>query len=123
MHLSIQLSTQEKSVETNCLIDSRAAGTFIDKSFVRKHNLPTEALVQPVKVHNVDGTPNREGHITHRTWLDLNVHGHTRKTPFLITSLGQESMILGYTWLQHVNPDINWKKGTLKWKDTSHLIP
>lgn len=88
MHLSIQLNTREKTIDTNCLIDSGAAGIFIHHSMVTKHDLNTEPLPHPVKVHNVDGTPNKIGQITHQAWLDLTIHGRTRRVPLMITSLG-----------------------------------
>lgn len=70
-------------------------------------------LLQPLPVFNVDGTPNHRGRITHYVWLDLEVAGTMVPTKFLATSLGRETMILGLPWLQHVNPSINWNKGTI----------
>ena len=34
-----------------------------------------------------------------------------------VTSLGKQQMILGYPWLRDWNPDVNWKMGSLKWRD------
>ncbi len=113
MHLSIQLSTREKIVDTDCLIDH---------SMVTKHDLNTEPLPHPVKVHNVDGTPNKIGQITHQAWLDLTIHGRTQWVPLMIASLGQESIILGYTWLKQANPDIDWRKGTMTWREPGQAI-
>ena len=31
-----------------------------------------------------------------------------------ITDLGKHQMILGYTWLKHHNPDINWETGQVR---------
>ena len=34
-----------------------------------------------------------------------------------MTGLGKQKIILGFPWLQKHNPDIDWKKGTLKWQN------
>jgi len=35
----------------------------------------------------------------------------------MITGLGKQKVILGFPWLQEENPEINWKSGTLTWKE------
>jgi len=39
------------------------------------------------------------------------------KERFLVTALGTQQVILGYSWLEKVNPKINWKKKTFSWWD------
>ena len=34
---------------------------FVNQDFVRKHNIETTPLLQPIPVHNMDGTPNENG--------------------------------------------------------------
>jgi hypothetical protein len=36
----------------------------------------------------------------------------------LITRLGKQKIILGLSWLQNANPNINWKTGKITWKKT-----
>jgi hypothetical protein len=64
----------------------------------------------------VDGTPNKQGTITKYTWLDLTINGQTRTHNLLVTGLGKQKIILGYSWFKQTNPDINWKKCTLTWQ-------
>jgi hypothetical protein len=35
----------------------------------------------------------------------------------LVTGLGKQKIILGYPWFKQANPDINWKKRTLVWRN------
>jgi transposase InsO family protein len=61
----------------------------------------------------VDGTPNSEGPITHYVVLELEVQGHREKAMFFVTNLGRKNMIVGKTWLQLHNPEIDWRTGKL----------
>jgi len=56
---------------------------------------------------------NKNGKITHECHLRIKVAGHESLTRFLVTSLGDEDIILGISWLKHTNPTIDWAQGTL----------
>jgi hypothetical protein len=45
--------------------------------------------------------------------MSLALGRTNKKIRFLITGLGKESAILGFPWLEDVNPIIDWKQGTL----------
>ena len=34
----------------------------------------------------------------------------------LVTGLGNQRIILGFSWLNEYNPDTNWKTGEFKWR-------
>jgi hypothetical protein len=36
-----------------------------------------------------------------------------------VTGLGRQDLILGYPWLQDWNPDVDWKMGSLRWRDSA----
>ena len=74
---------------------------------------------KPIKVFNVDGTPNKEGTITHFTRLKTEIDGRIKRTAFLVAGLGKEKIILGLPWLQKESPIIDWEQGTLQWKNES----
>jgi Retroviral aspartyl protease len=50
---------QKKSIETTTLLDTGAGGKFIDQNFVQNQKIETRELKYPIKVFNVDGTPNK----------------------------------------------------------------
>lgn len=51
------------------LVDSGAMENFIDQETVKRLKLGTKKLEVPVNLHNIDGTKNKAGKITH--FLDL----------------------------------------------------
>jgi predicted aspartyl protease len=48
---------------TEAMVDTGMTRDFIDQDFVDRTGLPTNKLVQPIPVYNVDGTPNEAGSI------------------------------------------------------------
>ena len=105
-------------VETAALLDSGAGGIFIDRDYQQELKLPTCSLKKPIKVHNVDGTRNKKGLITDYVKICLNVNNRSGSVIAHVTGLGKQKLILGYPWLRDWNPDVNWKMGSLRWRDT-----
>ena len=62
----------------------------------------------------MDGTRNSAGDITHCADIVIDFQGHQEKVVAEITDLGRHQMILGYTWLKHHNPNIDWETGQVK---------
>ena len=115
MTLPITLHVNGRKVETIALIDSGAAGIFINQIFAQQNGLKIDSLPKKIKVFNVDGTENQDGSITKKVSADLDVKGRKVKTQFLVTALGSQRVILGYPWLVYANPKINWKKREFSW--------
>src|SRR5258708_34529163 len=55
----------------SALLDSGTTGMFINHTFIQKHKLETQPLPNPVPVHNVDGTLNKNG-VGRKTVLYMN---------------------------------------------------
>jgi len=106
-------SIRNKNAEAKALIDSGAAGYFIDWGFVRKNLIPTYSIPKPILVRNVDGTANKSVNIMKACDLYFSTGGQTMQARFLVTTLGGEEMILRLLWLQKENPDINWEANTV----------
>ena len=64
--------------------------------------------------YNVDRTHNSAGSITHSVELVVEFQGHREKVTAEVTNLGKNPFILGFSWLQRHNPEIDWTKGTVK---------
>ena len=94
---------------SSALIDSGATGRFLSKQFVEANRITTRTLSRSIPVYNVDGTPNENGAITEVADLILRFRGHTERATFAVTSLGNHDVILGFTWLEEHNPEINWQ--------------
>ena len=93
------------------LLDSRANATFIDKAIAEWLGLTLEALANPIRIFNMDGSRNSAGDITHAVNLTIDFLGHREELHTEVTNLGKNSLILGYTWLKKHNPSVDWEKG------------
>lgn len=113
MKIPVTLRTKRNVGTIPALVDSGAQGKFINRRTVRQFGLPETPLQRPIRVYNVDGTPNELGYIRNFVELDLSVAGKTTKEKLLVTQLGKQDVILGMDWLQQRNPVIDWSKGTL----------
>jgi hypothetical protein len=71
-------------------------------------------LSKPIPVYNVDGTANDASAITDIANVILRYQNHSERTQLAVTRLGKQSLILGYNWLQHHNPEINWQTKDVK---------
>src|SRR5271168_1248940 len=114
--ISSESTEKEKIVETKALLDTGAGGKFIDQNYVNHLKLETRTLGNPLKVYNVDGTPNKRGTITKYVNVELTINGKPRRHNVFITGLGKQKIILGFPWFKSENPDIDWEKGTLVWR-------
>ena len=122
MHLPMKLSSEkQKEIEIveEGFLDCGAGGRFIDQNYIRTKGLEKERLPEPIKVYNVDGTPNKQGTIKYYIDLNIEVHGRKQKERLLVTGLGRHKIILGLPWLRKANPIIDWEKGTLEWRETT----
>ena len=76
--------------------------------------LPLTPLSNPVPVYNIDRTRNATRSITHCAEMIIQFQEHHKKVTAEVTDLGKNQMILGYTWLSHHNPEIDWTTGMVK---------
>ena len=96
------------------LLDSRANTVFIDRKWAQIRKILLLLLPNPIPVYNVDGTHNLAGDITHCAEIVIDFQGHREKVVAKRTNLSRHQMILGYTWLKHHNPDIDWETGQVR---------
>ena len=82
------------------MLDTGATYAFIHERFVRENHVIRRPLSVPIPVRNVDGTPNKAGHITHAVVLTVQLGTYSEKTEFYVTSLGNEDVILGTPWMK-----------------------
>jgi predicted aspartyl protease len=104
---NVGLRGKNKSTTTAAMIDSGATGLFIDKGFAQRHRMALRPLKQPIRLHNIDGSNNTAGQITHFVRLYMTLGKYKEWTDFLVTNLGVDILILGLPWLRKVNPLID----------------
>jgi len=59
-------------------------------------------------------TPNKAGAVTDYCILRIYTGQKNAASRFYITNLGDDRLILGYPWLRHFNPSVNWEEGIVK---------
>jgi hypothetical protein len=95
------------------MIDSGATGLFLNKRVVDQHKIMTLKLKQRIPLHNIEGSKNKAGGITHYARLNMKIGDTAKKTNFFITDIGPEDIILGLPWLKEANPIIDWDEGKI----------
>jgi len=96
------------------LLDSGATGSFIDREFVCSKGINTQSLSHNIPVFNIDGSPNKVGQISEVVDVLFRYKNHSKRMLLAISSLGKQSLILGYNWLKDHNPKVDWEKGEVK---------
>jgi len=114
LRVEVESTGNQQKYEVCALVDSGATGLFIDHEYVKSNQIPTKKLSVLILVRNVDGTINTAGAISEVAELILQYNGHSERALFSITSLGSQNLILGHTWLEEHNPEVDWKTGKAK---------
>jgi len=112
IHLKMTDTMEESSMEA--MVNTGATGDFIDQDFITRAKLPTRKLSQPIPVYNVDRTPNEAGSIHEVVDVIMTYNQHSKYILLAVTQLGKQSMILGFTWLDKHNPEINFRTRSVK---------
>jgi hypothetical protein len=114
LYTRIQFHTACTKADEKALIDSGTTENFIDEETWTRLGIGRKALKQPLTIHNVDGTENRKGKLTHYCWLRIKKGEQEKLQRFFITSLGKDRIILGYPFLYEFNPRIDWRNGKVQ---------
>ena len=64
----------------------------------------------------MDGTENKQGTIKNYVDLKFKIGMKTFTEQLMVTGLGKQKIVLGFTWLNKHNPIINWKNGRIEWR-------
>ena len=87
---------------------------FIDKAWAKEKKLLLWPLCHAIPIVNIDGIKNSTSNITHCVDITISYQGHHEKMIAKVTDLSKNQMILGFTWLQKHNPEINWEHDMVK---------
>ncbi|KAL0168456.1 hypothetical protein M9458_036678, partial [Cirrhinus mrigala] len=120
IEIPIILKFSSKVVHATALVDSGAAGNFIDREFARTHSIPLVPCASHLAVAAVDGRPLGSGQIQHTTDDLILCAGalHTETIHLFVLSTSQNPIILGFPWLEKHNPVISWtERQILRWSE------
>ncbi len=120
LEIPVTLMIKGQTIETVALIDSGAAGNFIDASFAKTHNIPLIPCVSHLAVAALDGRPLGTGRVQFITEdIQLRVGAlHTEAIRLFVFQSPQSPIILGLPWLERHNPSISWpEKQITQWSE------
>ena len=101
------------------LIDSGAQGLFMSSRVLDQVNLQTVEKTSPDSVRLADGRSISSTHVA-RARFQLGTSRDIET--FHILDLPEFDLILGKPWLRRINPRINWKKGTVTFRQEGRHV-
>ena len=115
--IPLRVKFDDYSIKVSALLDSGASACFIDKDFAERHKLPLVTKKCPVSVEVIDGRPLVSGDVTQETKaLNIYIDQHRSTIVFNVIKSPSNPVILGLSWLDRYNPDIDWKKRKVEFK-------
>ena len=107
---------------TKALIDSGASTCFIDKSFAKQNKITLVRKSKAVPVEAIDGRPLSFGDIIEETTLlAISIENHTSHISYNIIHSPSTPIILGLSWLERFNPNIDWSNYNIIFPATPSL--
>src|SRR5205814_6933430 len=101
---------------TRTLIDSGSSRNFIDSSYAKAQNIPTETLKVNRSVVAIDGKIIKDA-IKSKAMITVTVEGRPFLCKCYVMELGDTELILGQDWLEEADPNIRWKDMTIAYRD------
>ncbi len=113
--LPVELISQNQEIGTTALLDSGAAGNFIDSEFVSQHHLKLTPCNSSLAVEALDGRPLGKGKILRLTEpVKLHIGTlHSEEIQFYVIQSPTHPLILGLPWLRTHDPQISWREGQI----------
>ena len=112
--IGLERLDMQKGIMVEALLDSGATGLVMSSEFARKKGFKLKKLERPMQVRNVNGSFNREGPIENTVEVNVYYKGHVERTEINVIGGQKWGVILGMPWLEHHNPEIDWKTGEVK---------
>ncbi len=123
LEVPVTIMFDNSQFDSLALIDSGAAGNFIDVNFAKAHSLPLVPCESVVAVAALDGRPLGTGHVKFIT-KDITLRTgslHTESIRLFAIESPQKPIILGLPWLEKHNPCISWPtRQIVQWSETCH---
>ncbi|KAL6488235.1 hypothetical protein MHYP_G00019760 [Metynnis hypsauchen] len=112
MTVGVAISSGSEMYFVTALMDSGAAGNFIDADLVQRWKVPVEVINPPLDLRAVDDRPLVKGQVTEKTSLLTMRVGlvHEENINFYVICSPKDPIILGYPWLVQHDPSIIWSK-------------
>src|SRR6266702_3009043 len=124
LRVPVTFVTTKGQLTVSALVDSGATVNVIAPLLARRLGLEIEKYNLPQFMYNVDGTTNANGAVREYTKLSVTANNQYTEMDFTLIDTAVD-LVLGFPWLSHFEPQINWKKATLdeKFWPTVRNIP
>ena len=114
------LTVGAKTVIIGAMIDSGATENLISQLLVKLHSIPADFDVRS-GLGTLDGSPLRtySGHELTFSMTDDAGEAMTQSSEFLGVDMIGVDVILGLTWLNKINPDIDWSSQRWRYRSVT----
>jgi aspartyl protease len=113
MKVPIVIQMSDQRATHNALLDSGAMEPFIHPRIVHELQLPTKELHHPRTVRNINGTNNKLGEVTKEVRMSISHEDYKEMHRLLVADIREDDIILGYPFIEAVNPLIDWPMGKM----------
>ena len=110
---------QGKDVYTRIFINCGADINCIDIDFAKKHKVNLRKINKPLKINNVDGSPNDTSVVKYQAMFFFKIGTVVHNETFYAMKCGRDNLILGLPWLNKINPKIDWEKKHIEINDNT----
>lgn len=118
--VTVEDPATEQMINTIALLDSGSTGSCMSWRSVKKCGLEVYDFDVPIDVYNAKRSTNSGGQITSYARLSIIIGNHQETMMFLVTDLGKGNMFLGFEWVEHHNPSIDWKQKLIMFNQCPH---
>ena len=94
------------------MLDCGATGNFVADSFLSRHGVETIKRVQQETVALADGSVQHTGGVLRSAAVSVGTF--VEKLDFVSLKLSGYDAIFGMSWLYHHNPEVDWRKHTVR---------
>lgn len=107
-NIPLTIKSNSRSIKVSALLDFGASACFINKDFAERHKLPLVIKKIPVFVKVIDSRPLISDDVVQETNpLLISIETHQSNIVFNIIKSPLSPVILGLSWLDRFNPDID----------------
>jgi len=122
IHVNVRLElshNQERlSGEALLLLDSGATGAVLSSDWIKNAQVPCVGRKEPTPILDASGNHVYGSGLQYTTMVAMYIGDQMNKMRFEVADMpaGKVNGYLPMVWLEDLNPDINRKKSSLKWR-------
>jgi len=122
IHVRVRLEWSHNQERLNgealLLLDSGSTGAVLSSDWVKNAHVPCVRRKELTPILDASGNHIPGSGLHYTTTVDMYIGDHMNKMRFEVADMpaGKVNGYLPMSWLKDHNPDINWEKGSLKWR-------